>query len=86
MLLTLFLNANNYSGLVVLLEGLLGAIGLIGLVIRLWSQHIEKQFDREPQRVQSWMPAKLGRGTPIFLWIMLIAMLLSFVALAAWLN
>jgi len=51
------------------------------LLLRFWSRHSGKQFDREPQRAT---PAKEVRGAQVFLWIMVAVMVVSFVALSGW--
>ena len=50
MLLTLLLEAHNYGDLVYLVEGLLVAVILVGLLIWLWSKRIAKQFNREQEQ------------------------------------
>jgi hypothetical protein len=89
MLLTVFLDslgavgeANLIIGLGKLLFMVVLPIGLmLYLVVRVWSHHIGKQFDREPNQVQA---AKQVQGAAPFLWLMLRAMLASFMALAIW--
>lgn len=52
-----------------------------GLLGYLWSRHIERQFDREPKKIK---PAKQVKGAPLFLWMMVVVMLISFTALGIW--
>lgn len=82
----LLLMGNWGEGIAMLfgLAFLLVVVPIIILVGHLWGRHIEKQFDREPKAVEEAKPPKQVRGAPLFLWIMVAAMLVSFVALGTW--
>ena len=60
---------------------LLVVVPIVVLIGHLWGRHIEKQFDRGPKEVK---PAKQVKGAPTFLWMMVVVMLISFIALGTW--
>jgi hypothetical protein len=85
-MLLLLLMGNWGEGLAILLGGALLLLGvpLIALIGHLWGRHIEKQFDRTPQEVPAAKPPKQVQGAPLYLWLLVAAMLVSSAALAAW--
>jgi hypothetical protein len=63
---------------------LLVVVPIIALIGHLWGRHIEKQFDREPHKVEEAKPPKQVQGAPFFLWVMVAVMFASFLFLGAW--
>lgn len=53
MLVTLFLDANNYGGVVNFFGVALAGVVLLVLLFILWNRSIEQQFDRNPDAEQS---------------------------------
>jgi hypothetical protein len=85
MLLTLLLDALSAIGegeaMLAIGKLLFLVVVPIGVLVYLWSRHIDKQFDREPKQAK---PAKQVQGAHVFLWVMVAVMLIGFMTLAGW--